>query len=942
MEGYVKEAALNLTQREWQIIELREMTSYDTGKKDSKKSSGEFVAWVMIGTDSLRKVQITVPRVVYISTRVEIRTDSQDILELKKVEKHLPHSKTAPFLYEVSMAEYVYRNKNWAASLRPLRADQEDQVLMEEIYETGTPLMMRILTELGCVSKLTQSASRKQQNSKSHLLSELTRVDRPNEGLYLNCKLTYKRSFLYVRINPKTKTGLIAFFAVNRGSGGLDGQNKDGQSEMDMTAPSRSKPGTFDVSASCQLWIIKPGSSRGQKNLSLRQCEGIFTQLLATIQETADLESEYACVSAASSCDLSGLRFVDREDVAYSSVNDAINSYVKSNNGPTFLLLNSNRPPTRLRRQMPMLNSLPIVPLPFPPGPDHNPSMSTLPALNWEQPAVQLCLEAYLYMGIVSFPKRIAYARYGNVPVGNLGEEENFALYEVGMARILQKNRALSWASPVSGCPDLGTSFFPSSEGKFRPSLQSASSTPSNHDDAWGDEDELVSPVVRRPGCYRTVCVDIDLHDLAIAALTDTASFSSGSSAFLHTEGNNPSPSTVAQFDERFNSFKQPEPLGDEMSTSTALPMLRALVTAWLKDAFSTNNEIADAILHHVYRLVSSPKTLMHDPALHRVVHSLMKATFMRLLGELQRLGCSVVYATFHKITVATNKASLADAEEYVNFVVSTIRSQAGEHGEEASALSRIALRPRQFHAHYLFLDEYNFGTMQLERHEKIRIDEEYHIDEGNGESAVVPSVVTAWNIMNFMGSEIAMEYFRIIIGRFSKEVLKKQVELQNGEEGKAMPSVFCSELREQLLNYRKKMVSTHFAAYLTRAVAEIIKDNRPAHNALRMAGTNPANPVLEFIKSVMAVLELDRDVDTEVHVLKRSLLAQVGVAEYSSLAKWENPCPSFILPDVFCGECHESRDINLCYIPPGTEERAKQVSLLDTGYCSCSLQHHF
>jgi DNA polymerase epsilon subunit 1 len=76
-------------------------------------------------------------------------------------------------------------------------------------------------------------------------------------------------------------------------------------------------------------------------------------------------------------------------------------------------------------------------------------------------------------------------------------------------------------------------------------------------------------------------------------------------------------------------------------------------------------------------------------------------------------------------------------------------------------------------------------------------------------------------------------------------------------------------------------------------------------------------NPALELIKNLIAVLELDSDIETEVHILKRSLLAQVGVAEYAKAAQWVNPCPMFILPDIFCAECHESRDINLCYVSP-------------------------
>lgn len=916
MEGFVREAALNLSQREWQIVEIREVTSYDTGRKQYKVSSGEFVVWAMIGSDSLRKMNITVPRTVLVSTKEEINHDSSDILELKKVDKHLPHSKRSAHLYEISMPEYVYRNTQWTANLKSLRSGEDDESLLVEIFETGTPLMMRALTELGCVSKVTRSEPRQTKGAKSHLLSELQRVDRPSEGLYLNKTISFKRCFLYTRINPRTKTGLVAFFTIRGGSG----SNEVGNGESDVTAPSKSARGTFDMSAACKLWIVKPGSSRSQKNLSLKHCEAIFSQLLDTIHGAVDLESEYACVSPRSSCDISSLSFVDREAVAFSEANDALNAYLKSNNGPSFLLVNSSKPTIQLRRSIPTMNSLPVVYLPFPPGPEHNPSISTLPALNWEQPSVQLCLEAYFYMGVISFPKRVSYSRYGNLPVGNLGEEENYTLYDVGLARMLKKNRAVSWAAQLNGRPDLGCSFYSSSEGSLRQPMQIKGTHSITHDDIWGDDEEIVSPVVRRPGCFRSTCVDIDLQDLAIAALTDTSNVSPSA------HSNNPaSPTSVLQLDANRNSLKSSEVLGDEMSTSTSLPILRALVAAWLRDAFSSNNEVADSLLHHVYRVVSAPETLMHDPALHRVVHTLMKSTFTRLLGELQRLGCCIVFASFHKITVATNKTNLEDAVEYINFVVNTIRGQIGGTSETAVSLSRVALRPRQFHTHFLFLDEYNFGTMHLEALDKNDAGIEHYIDENKeNNTVVVPSVVTAWSIMNYLGSETAQEYFRILVGRFSKDALRKQAELKQRDSANDAPSVFCAELNDELVTYKQKMVSKHFAAYLTRAVAEIIKDydaNEPGSHS-----RDHLHPVVQFIKSIMVVLELDPDVDAEVHVLKRSLLAQIGVAEYSNVAKWENPCKTFILPDVFCMECHESRDINLCYIPPPTEEGMKQV----------------
>jgi len=912
LEAFVREGSLNLNHKEWQIVELREMTSHDTGK-NMKPSSGEFIAWIMMG-ETLRKIQISVHRTIYISTNREVSCDGEEILDFRKVEKHLPHNKKARFLYELTMPELVYRDTSWISALSPVDKNFGRDKLFEEVYETGYPLMTKILAELGSVSKLV-AVNNSKKNQKAYNLTDLKMVEKPTEGVYLNGEVSYKRCFLYVKINPKLKTGLVAFFIMNGGSG----HQKIGCN--DLSAPRKSGVDSFDVSLSCKLWFIKPGSSVGQKTVSKRLLSETFTQLIATIHEEADSESDYACVMKASECEVNDLNFVEKETMAYSAINLSIKKYLNSNNGPTFMLINSSRPSTHLRKFIPSLNSLPAIPLPFPSGQEQNHVCSTLPALNWEQPAVQLCYEAYLYMNIVSFPRRVGYARYGNIPIGNFGDEETFTLYDVTLNRMLRKNRAISWASSVKAKPDLGASLFPSSDGKFRVSIQLAGSRGVDSEDVWSDDNELLSPVVRRPGSYRSLCVDLDLHDLAIAALTDTSNSSSNANLWSDIA----SPDNVMHHDSA-GSFKFYEPLGDEMSTATSLPIIRALVGVWLRDAFSSNSSVADSLLHNLYRLISSPETIMHDSALHRTLHALMRRTFVRLLGELQRLGCKIVYANFHKITVATNKLCLADAEEYITFVISTIRSQFIENGEDCSGLALVALRPRQYHTQLLFLDEYNFGTLQLERHQKEDVTDYFIEEDAAHDTVIVPSVVTAWNVINYMESAIAEEYFRIIVGRFSKDLFKKEMDLRySGKQGSTF--LHDIELNDKVLDYKRKMISKHFASTLTRAVGEIAKEeekskkNKGILSDLKSFRDRPINTVLEFVKSVIVVLELDQDLEKEIHALKRSLLAQIGVAEYSVVARWQNPCPKLILPDCYCNECRESRDINVCYIPPSEDE---------------------
>jgi len=85
------------------------------------------------------------------------------------------------------------------------------------------------------------------------------------------------------------------------------------------------------------------------------------------------------------------------------------------------------------------------------------------------------------------------------------------------------------------------------------------------------------------------------------------------------------------------------------------------------------------------------------------------------------------------------------------------------------SRLGRIALRPSNYYSQFVFLEEYNFGGICLERRE-IEEDEEVDwvipCDEGQESTPIVPTVVSSWNMMHYLGSEIAQEYFRLVIGR--------------------------------------------------------------------------------------------------------------------------------------------------------------------------------
>ena len=64
------------------------------------------------------------------------------------------------------------------------------------------------------------------------------------------------------------------------------------------------------------------------------------------------------------------------------------------------------------------------------------------------------------------------------------------------------------------------------------------------------------------------------------------------------------------------------------------------------------------------------------------------------------------------------------------------------------------------------------------------------------------------------------------------------------------------------------------------------------------------SNAALEFVKAVTHILALDPALTTEVASLKRLLLAQLRVREFSVASEFQDPSLSYVLRDVICSYC--------------------------------------
>jgi DNA polymerase epsilon subunit 1 len=85
---------------------------------------------------------------------------------------------------------------------------------------------------------------------------------------------------------------------------------------------------------------------------------------------------------------------------------------------------------------------------------------------------------------------------------------------------------------------------------------------------------------------------------------------------------------------------------------------------------------ISHSLLTTLYRyLCGYGDALLQDSALHRIVYGLMTKLFKKLVIQFRKLGALIVYANFSRMIINTKKYEVSAAVEYVDFIISAIRS---------------------------------------------------------------------------------------------------------------------------------------------------------------------------------------------------------------------------------------------------------------------------
>jgi len=210
-----------------------------------------------------------------------------------------------------------------------------------------------------------------------------------------------------------------------------------------------------------------------------------------------------------------------------------------------------------------------------------------------------------------------------------------------------------------------------------------------------------------------------------------------------------------------------------------------------------------------------------------------------------------------------------------------------------------------------------------------------------------VPRLVDAvqyaaqWNLASFLPPDAARRF-----GELVQMFLERPFRKLHGKEAAAAASsataavATSSAAREaRVSESARRCVASFLSPRLHSAAQELVRaggdekvfPDRPGKHL------SPRSPALEMAKSVCFVLALDAAAAEEAGRLRKSVLRMLDVADFSPEAVWRDPCLSYVLPDVVCDKCRNTRDLDICrdpYVRPSTEEEARAGKVGGTWFC--------
>ena len=597
--------------------------------------------------------------------------ESSDQFQSRLVTQSLPRGHRQRYLYEVRIPESRFKRNEKSLSNFLTHPD------LEGVYELGVPLKMRAVLNLGCVVKVSNDVVKERRRHKQKFKNEPYSIDdleflTTAKYEYLdtaNLAYAYRRAYMFHSQTADGRRGAVGLFIV-------DPTTRENTKHLAEDDPGRLASA---YRASAHVWLAEPSTSGGRPNLARiwKEYTGGETNLdFPTCSFTlASVRTPAAALAAASS----KLSDLTRD--------------TRSGGGPTLAQIESPLDSHELLLRMPVLHEMPMISM------RANTSDSMYPALSWQRFATQRMLQRFIVAN-GWWEDRLDYARYAHIPVGNFGYDVPAFVADVFFSRLLRRQDHLLWMSRTS-LPDLGHG-----ESGSLANAQSSASLLLNHG---------ANIKVAAPGAYRSICVELDIFNLAVNTILEVQRLADLEGADgrdpLELQGYAGGGSRIpGRIDGEggFGSGVVEDFSEDDANASPteAFRILRMLVQNWFVDVIKKDNPFADQLLVHFYRWVCSSSSLLHEPAIRQMLHQLMGKVFIRLVEEFRRLGCTIVFADFNHLIISTNQRSLEAATGYMDYVVKTVQSN--------PLFSRITLQATKYWSSLLFMDRVNFGGVML------------------------------------------------------------------------------------------------------------------------------------------------------------------------------------------------------------------------------------
>lgn len=575
---------------------------------------------------------------------------------------------------------------------------------------------------------------------------------------------------------------------------------------------------------------------------------------------------------------------------AFLEIGDVVKRMKKDETKPLIMVVQSSQR-NLLVHDIPILGEMPILPLKY------NIDDSSLPPLGWQAVVARRLINHYLGLGPWVL-HLTALARYADIPLCNLEREDPRFLIDVAYARRLQSNNIVLWWSAGPRPDHAGY----------------------EQDDVTGPLETVQMPSVNTPGTYSSVCIDLEVKNLAINTILT-------SSLINELEGADSvsfNPGGGGAADDGMDMLSS-----DNAFANAGIQVLREMVKGWWAEACK-GNEMADVMVQHLVRWVESPDSFLYDRALHYYVQMMSRKAFQQLMADFRRVGSQVIFANANRLLLQTTKAEVGNAYAYSQYILKSIKGKPLFHF--------IDLEIKEYWDYLVWYDEFNYGgkaTQKVIEAETQNLETIMHWQMSTFLPVRLQPTFSDW-VIEFI--TLMHDIKRPLFGsdptatpRLTQLPGNRKLLEDSEEGGIILGKVFEKPLKRDIqgLVARQKREMLH---------PELATD----YTFPKMPGSHlnhsHSNAVLELVKMLMQVLSLDKNIVNDARLIRKDLLALFDVREFSKEGTFQNPSESLKLAQVSCDNCTMARDLDFCrdedLLPEQGQQQGQQQGLWKCGFC--------